>query len=217
MEEYKGYHENYFKSNEEEREKVWKPLTKYLQKKFKIQGRVLDLGAAYCNFINSLENVEKHAVDLFEDIKKYADKDVKTYVQSCTNLKNFKSGYFDFVFASNLLEHLNDNELENTIKEVKRVLKNDGKIILLQPNFRLAYKNYFDDPTHKKIFTEETLKRFLNINSFEIVHCKAGFLPLSMKSRLPKSRLLTNLYLYSPIKPMAKQMLIVAAKRNKST
>jgi len=38
------------------------------------------------------------------------------------------------------------------------------------------------------------------------------FLPLTMKSRLPRWRWAVALYLRLPVRPMAKQMLLVAAR-----
>jgi hypothetical protein len=99
--------------------------------------------------------------------------------------------------------------------EVKRVLKNKGKIILMQPNYRLAYKTYFDDPTHKKVFSDSALESFLINYGFKIVLKKPRFLPFSLNSRpsiIPVFPWLIRAYLYSPFKPFAGQMLFVAEK-----
>lgn len=44
----------------------------------------------------------------------------------------FKNNYFDFVWCSEVIEHLDDPK--KTIDEFRRVLKNNGKIILTTPN-----------------------------------------------------------------------------------
>jgi SAM-dependent methyltransferase len=118
----------------------------------------------------------------------------------------------DVVFASNLFEHFNDEELEAIMLNIKRVLKPNGKIILLQPNIFYAYREYWDDYTHKKAFSHVSLADFLSSQDFQILKVYKKFIPFSLKSRLPKSYLLTKLYLLSPIKPFAKQMLAVAEK-----
>jgi SAM-dependent methyltransferase len=125
------------------------------------------------------------------------------------------SNTVDVVFASNLFEHLTDVELETTMTEVKRVLKKGGRLILMQPNYRLAYKTYFDDHTHKKVFSDTSLETFLLSFDMEIELKKAKFLPFSLKSRpsiIPVFPLLIRAYINSPIKPFAGQMLFVSKR-----
>lgn len=145
-------------------------------------------------------------------LKKYAGPDVRTSVQDCTNLGVFQSNFFDVVFASNLLEHLTAGETEKLLSEAKRVLKPAGKLILLQPNFTYAFKHYFDDFTHKQIFTHVGLEDLLKAFDFKIIKNFPKFMPYTMRSKLPTYSWLVKLYLFSPLKPFAGQMLIVAEK-----
>ena len=128
---------------------------------------------------------------------------------SALELGALPSAGVDVLFASNLLEHLDDAELARAMQEFKRVLKPGSRVILLQPNFHYAYREYFDDYTHKKVFTHVSLRDFFEANGFAAIDVFPRFLPFSLKSRLPKSYYLTKLYLLSFIKPMAKQMLLV--------
>jgi hypothetical protein len=107
---------------------------------------------------------------------------------------------------------LDDRELEKTFHTIKKVLKRNGILIILQPNYKYCYKNYFDDYTHKKVFSDESLNDFLVSKGFEIIYRKNKFLPFSLKSKLPKIKLLIDLYLHLPIKPFAKQMFFVVRK-----
>jgi ubiquinone/menaquinone biosynthesis C-methylase UbiE len=191
---------------------VWREIVRYLDK-YIPAGTVLDIGAGYCDFINNISAKEKIALDYSPELSKYASKDVKTVQSRVTDMSQVEGGSVDLVFASNLLEHLTDEDLEKTISEIKRVLKKEGRIILMQPNYRLNPKHYFDDPTHKKIFTDESMKSFLLSNGFNIELSKSRFLPLSMNSKpsaIPIFPLLIRAYIYSPIKPFAGQMLFVA-------
>jgi len=113
----------------------------------------------------------------------------------------------DLLFTSNLLEHLTDSDLDSAISEFKRVLKVGGVIITMQPNYYYAYREYFDDYTHKKVFSHESLVDWFMANGFSLVSIEKRFLPFSLKSRLPKSYWLTKLYLLSFYRPFAKQML----------
>ncbi|MBI2107398.1 class I SAM-dependent methyltransferase [Candidatus Woesearchaeota archaeon] len=194
------------------RNDVWIEVSRYLQKYVSQGSTVLDLGAGYCSFINNIKAKDKYAVDLFEGFKEYANKDIKTFIGSCMNLKQFKKSYFDVVFSSNLFEHLTLEEAETTLKEVIRVLKPKGRFIVIQPNFRYCYKNYFDDYTHKTIYTDSSLADLLKSNKFKIIRREGKFLPFSLKSKLPKSKVFVRIYLNMPFRPLAKQMLIIGEK-----
>jgi len=195
------------------RKKVWKAIAEYLQHFInRNTDSVLDLGAGYCDFINNIKARERLAVDMNPDGSQFCEKGVKFHRASVTDLSMLQEQSIDVLFASNLLEHLDDSELECMVKEFNRILKQGSRVILMQPNFKYAYKEYFDDYTHKKVFTHISLRDYLQANGFESIEIHPKFLPFSLKSKLPKSYYLTKLYLHSFYKPMAKQMLLVFKK-----
>jgi len=57
------------------------------------------------------------------------------------------------------------------------------------------------------------LADLLAAHGWEVTEVQPRFLPLTVKSRLPVWPLLIAAYLRSPIKPMGKQMLVVARPR----
>ena len=195
------------------RAKVWKAIAEYLQKYVGDKtDRVVDLGAGYCDFINNINAPIKIAVDINPAGRQYCKEGVTFYNAPIDNLKDILDDSVDVLFASNLLEHLDDSELQQAMREFNRILKRGSRVILMQPNYRYAYKEYFDDYTHKKVFTHLSLRDFIEANGFEAIKVIPKFLPFSLKSRLPKSYILTKLYLASFYKPMAKQMLLVFKK-----
>lgn len=210
--------DNYYKSRyvwNEDRSIVWKEIVRYLSKFIPKDGTVLDIGAGYCDFINNVSAKNKIALDYSPDLGKYAEKGIIQINSSVTDMSKVSSDSVDVVFASNLFEHLTDSELETTMDEVKRVLKKGGRLILMQPNYRLSYKTYFDDHTHKKVFSDVSLETFLLSHGMEIELKKAKFLPFSLKSRpsiIPVLPIVIRAYINSPIKPFAGQMLFVAKK-----
>ena len=196
------------------RSKVWKAISEYLQKYVDQKNDcVLDLGCGYADFINNIKASRKIAVDINADAKKYCKKDVLFLNESVDHLKAIKKSSVNVIFASNLLEHLDDRELRSLTKEINRILIKNAYLILLQPNFKYAYREYFDDYTHKKIFTHISLKDYFEANEFIAIKVIEKFLPISLKSRLPKSYILTKLYIASFYKPLAKQMLLVFKKK----
>lgn len=210
--------DNYYKSRyvwNDDRKVVWKEIVSYLKEYIPENGTVLDIGAGYCDFINNVNSKEKIALDYSPDFKKYANSNVRTIQSSVTSMVELSNSSVNVVFASNLFEHLSDDELSKTMTEIKRVLKNDGVLILMQPNYRLSYKTYFDDHTHKKVFSDVSLETFLLSHNFKIEKKMARFLPFSLKSRpsfIPVLPWIIKAYLHSPVKPFAGQMLFVARK-----
>src|SRR5262249_7922972 len=148
------------------RDGLWCVLCDYLARYVKPEDSVLELGGGYCNFINNIKAREKHVVDVFDGILKYAQEGVTAHVGSCTDLTTFPPSNFDVVFASNLFEHLTWPELDATVAGVRRILRPTGKLVLIQPNFKHSYREYFDDYTHRLIFTDASLTDYLRTRGF---------------------------------------------------
>jgi len=210
----KGYYETRF-TYDKNREKVWKIICEYLSKEISENSIVLDLGAGYCNFINNIKAKKKYAVDNYEEFKINANKDVKAVVCNSYDLNLFQNDFFEVVFSSNMLEHLTLDKIVTTIKEIYRILKKGGILILILPNWTYSYKNYYDDYTHITPLTHIGICDLLKTEGFNIKKCIPKFLPFSFKSRLPKIPFLVWLYLRLPFKPFAKQMLIIAEKNER--
>lgn len=204
----KNYHNTRFKFDPG-RVKVWKAITEYLQPYVGLNKTVLDLGSGYGDFINLIKAKKKFALDLSPAVKDHINKDVTFINKPSTSLEDIPTNSLDVVFSSNLMEHLDRDQLDKTMKGVKRCIKKGGKLILIGPNFRYAYKSYFDDYTHKTIFTHVSLADAMYEYGFKQVKVVPKFLPLTLKSKLPKSYLLTKLYLHSPVHPMGQQMLLI--------
>lgn len=204
----KNYHKTRFKFDPG-RIKVWRAITEYLQSYVGVNKAVLDLGSGYGDFINQIKADKKYALDIGADVKNYINKDVIFIQRPSTDLSSIPKNSLDVVFSSNLLEHLDRDQIDTTMKEVCRCLKKSGTLILVGPNFRYAYKEYFDDYTHKTILTHITLTDLMFEYGLEPIKVVPKFLPLSLKSKLPKSYILTWIYLRLPISPMGKQMLLI--------
>jgi SAM-dependent methyltransferase len=123
------------------------------------------------------------------------------------------SGTLGTVFASNFFEHFTIEEGARILSELHRVLAPRGRLICVQPNFRLEPRRYFDDYTHKQIYTDASFCDFVEANGFRVTHREPRFTPFTMKSgRIPTAGWLVPLYLSLPFRPMAGQFLAVAEK-----
>ena len=207
--------EKYFSSRFTEdfrRKYIWKVIANYVDQLLPSSERTLELGAGYCDWINSTKAKEKYATDMSNVIEKHADSDVSVLVKNSTEI-DFGGMQFDRIQASNFLEHLDDHELEKTISRINSLLASNGYLVLIQPNYRYTYKKYFDDYTHKKVFTHISLVDLFIGNNYSPVIVKKKFLPFTLKSKLKFGYKLINLYLHSPYKPFAGQMLIILQKK----
>jgi ubiquinone/menaquinone biosynthesis C-methylase UbiE len=197
----------------EKRVILWKTLSScFFQKYIPENSAVLELGSGYCDFINSIRAKRKVAIDISEDMRKFASSEVDFICGSIVDLTLFEDNEFDIVFSSNVFEHLDQEEVSLCFKQIFSKIKKDGLLIILQPNFRYAYSEYFDDFTHKSIWSHVSLSDFLILHGFSVVKKYPKFLPLTIKSHLPTWPFLIKLYINLPIKFFGKQMLFIAKK-----
>ncbi|GJD94906.1 class I SAM-dependent methyltransferase [Methylobacterium iners] len=174
---------------------------------------VLDLGAGYGDFINTVVARRRIAVDLWPDLARHLAPGVEPVLAPATDLSAIAAGSVDLVFASNLFEHLTQQDFIATLAEIRRVLGPGGTLTILQPNYRYAYREYFDDYTHVAVYSHISLADLLRAHGWDVTDVRPRFLPLTVKSRLPVWPGLIAAYLRSPMKPMGKQMLISARPR----
>jgi len=204
-----SYHQTRFKYDPE-RAAVWRPICRYLQRFTRDNEPLLDLGAGYGEFTRFIEAKEKWALDINPEPAKYWAEGVHPLIQSVLDPLPFAPNVLGTVFTSNLFEHFALDEVRAILCEVRRVLAPDGRLIVVQPNFRLEPNRYYDDYTHKTPFTDVGFADFLAASGWRIVHVEPRFMPFSMKSRLPKWSWLVELYLALPYRFAAGQFLVVA-------
>jgi SAM-dependent methyltransferase len=196
------------------RARVWQVVAEHLSHWIPPQSHVLEIGAGYCAWINAVTAARRVALDIWPDVVRHAAAGVEPVVgDASAGLPGFSAASFDVVLASNVLEHFDPDTAAEVVGYVVTVLKRGGRFIVIQPNFRHASRSYFDDYTHRSIFTDVSLPALLRSRGLEIEEVKPKFLPYSMRgSRLPIVPWLVRAYLRSPWKPMAGQMLVVARR-----
>ena len=210
-----GYHNTRLSYNKK-RKIVWGALWDlFFRRYIKYQDTVVDLGCGYGEFINSIQSENRIAVDIWPGVKEYLHSNITPIVSDLKNLDFLSDDSVNCFLASNLFEHLPKEHLVILLNEIFEKLKINGYLIVIQPNYRYAYKEYFDDFTHISIYSHISLSDLLASVGFSIEMCKPRFLPLTIKSRFPVSRFLIFIYLMLPFKPFGKQMLIIAKKLDK--
>jgi SAM-dependent methyltransferase len=208
----RAYHEVRF-SFDPRRAVVWRELCRYLQRFVAHDKPLLDLGAGYGEFSRFIQASFKFGLDVNPDLTRYWPAGMQPLIQSALDPLPIESGTLGTVFASNFFEHFTIEDGALILSEVRRVLEPGGRLVCVQPNFRLEPRRYFDDYTHKQIYTDASFCDFLEANGFRVTYREARFTPFTMKSgRIPIAGWLVRLYLALPFRPLAGQFLAVAEK-----
>lgn len=183
-------------------------LAKYLNK---IEWKnFLDLGCGDGLLLKALDrlgylkNKNVYAVDLSQEriaLTKNINKNFICSVSDACNITTIKDHSIDFLVASQLIEHVSDDE--KMIGEINRILSKDG-IVYLATNFKKWYGWYFYrnngmwrlDPTHTREYSKDSqLLNILNKYNFEVIEIKKTQTRRSVRDFILK-RLGADVYAY---------------------
>ena len=209
----KAIYKNRFSNQLAFRREMWQVLCRdFFQQFFPLGATVAEIGAGYCEFINSIQAVKKIAVDINPDTTQAAHPDVQVIQSTSTDLSPIPSASVDRVFTSNFFEHLSRAEILGTLAEIKRILKPGGFIIILQPNFRYCYRDYYMFFDHLTALDHRSMEEVLQTTGFTPKKIIPRFLPYTTKSGLPSSLFLLKIYLKLPFlwNIFGGQMLVLA-------
>ncbi|ALF53611.1 methyltransferase domain protein [Nostoc piscinale CENA21] len=196
---------------------LWRALIEeFLQKHIGKNSVVLDIGGGYCEFINNIQAREKYLIDINPDSQLFANPDVNVINLNILDIEEQKriKTSFDRIFISNFFEHLNNKEeLIEILLFCFKYLNPGGSILIIQPNFKYSFKEYYDFIDHQLPITHLALQELLHTLGFKIDILIPRFLPYSTKGR-PGSPHLLKLYLKLPFiwNLLGGQMFIKASK-----
>jgi SAM-dependent methyltransferase len=195
-----GLYERRFAGEAAFRNSMWRVLCRsFFQKHVDPRATVLEVGAGHCEFINNIHAARRIAVDLSTDTSQLAAPGVEVVTSASTDLSAVPSGTIDVAFASNFFEHLTRPDILATLRELRRVLAPNGRLLILQPNVRYCYRDYWMFFDHLTPLDDRSLVEALEMSGFFAVSVIPRFLPFSTKSSLPKSLLLLRIYLAIPL------------------
>ena len=98
-------------------------------------GKILDIGCGqYPYFLLNTQFKEKFAIDKFQIQQQERINFTRLNLEN--NSLPFKDNFFDVVTMLAVFEHLEQNNLLIILKEIKRVLKSTGKLIITIPSPR---------------------------------------------------------------------------------
>lgn len=199
------------------RNRMWAILCKqFFQKFIPKDATILEIAAGYCEFINHIKAKEKFAIDLNPDSAKFSGKDVTFKLTPSWDLSFLVDKKVDVFFTSNFFEHITKAEIVATLREINQKMSRGGIFIVLQPNYRYTYKDYWMFFDHITPLDDRSLVEVFESNNYQIDTCIPRFLPYTTKIRLQKSTSLLQLYIKFPFlwRFFGGQALIVARKRS---
>ena len=151
-----------------------------LKKKYKMAtkglepGRMLEIGSGAGDFLHTMEKRRWTCtgIEPSESAKEIATKKVKATLLNPQEIDQLKDESFDLITMWHVLEHV-DN-LKEEIKQLQRLLKKGGRLVLALPNFKSAdaqyYKEYwaaYDVPRHLNHFCRESINNIFKTTDFK--------------------------------------------------
>jgi SAM-dependent methyltransferase len=198
------------------KERLWQELCRgFFQRYVRPEDTVLDLGAGFCEFINSIQCRERWAVDADPGLRERAAPGVRVHCGAADDLGWLAPASVDVVFASNVFEHFPTKDaVLAALEGAHRALRPGGRLLVLQPNIRFAYDVYWDFLDHHLPFSDRAMVEALEVSGFRVTEVRPRFLPYTTKSALPTWPILVRLYLRLPPlqRLVGKQMFLVGVK-----
>ncbi|MDA8693092.1 class I SAM-dependent methyltransferase [Saprospiraceae bacterium] len=142
-------------------------------------GKILEIGSG-------IGNISKHFIENGQDItltdirenyvtslkEQFPSHENKTILMDLVDL-DFDTKYrqflgtYDTVFALNVVEHIKDDQL--AIINAKKLLKPNGKLIILVPAFQFLYNSFDTALEHFRRYTKKSLNKLIS-SELELSH-----------------------------------------------
>jgi SAM-dependent methyltransferase len=192
---------------------VWSSIVGFLGRWIPPDAAVVDVACDEGYFIRNVVAAERWATDI-RDVGPALGEGIRfVQVDGLALASKLPGQHFDVAFLSNYLEHLPSAEaVVMQMREVHRILKPGGRMIVLQPNIRFVGGAYWDFLDHKTPLTDRSLVEAAAAADFEVETLIPRLLPYTTKSRLPQHPVLVSAYLRLPLawRLLGKQALLVA-------
>jgi hypothetical protein len=157
--------------------------------------KLLDPAAGRGEFLRWAPAAERWLVDAvaYEGVE--VGPGIKVLVGDIMTLE-LPTAYFDGIFVSNFLEHLDSPvAIAAFLAKMRTHMALGGTIAVMGPNFKYCGREYFDCADHIVALSHVSVGEQLYAAGFEIVEIVPRFLPYSFRSILPASGGLTRGYL----------------------
>ncbi len=146
-------------------------LARYLSSRYRLPkgGKILDLGCGRGEFLRGFIRcgLNGYGVDR-STIGKSVCPEAEILQSDIENEPlPYNDNSFDVVFSKSVLEHF--YYPEKLVQEIYRILNPGGLVITMVPDWESVYKTFYDDYTHRRPFTVNSLKNIFLVNGFDDV------------------------------------------------
>jgi len=149
---------------------------KYLKYFRRSEGIVLDIGCGSGIMLELLkgEGINAYGLDISEAaIDNCLKKGLEIVkADALEHLRSLPDSILGGVFISHFLEHLTCEKAIDVLKEIYRVLRERGKIVLITPNpedIIVLSIRFWLDPTHVRLYPDRLLCAMLNAIGFTVI------------------------------------------------
>ena len=164
-------------------------IVRYLKNKGLLNGKLLDYGCGSGHLLELLgkeKKTECYGLEFSADSAKETERrtknfpNIKKVVLADSLPTSFEDNMFDTIVLIETIEHLPDDILHQTFRELYRILKQGGSIFITTPfNEELEKhlifcpfcKTEFHHMQHMQSFTRERLIKLMSDHGFSVVFC----------------------------------------------
>ena len=180
----------------------------FLRFDMKKSNKLLDVGCGRGDFSKGFKELGLLVSGL--DVIKSQSEMLKDIEIKYANIENdkfpFNDETFDIIFSKSVIEHLRNPD--NFIKEIHRLLKPGGRIIILTPDWQSQRLIFYDDYTHCHPYTPISLRDLLKIHGFKEVSSEI-FYQLPVLWKYPWLKIFSKfLQIFGPVKKIHKNKFI---------
>ena len=145
-------------------------LIKYLTRGIRC-GVVIDIGPGLGYHMDAFKSCGFYPIGV--DIEESLERDERHDVHIIEDMDSYWTGCHgnsaQIVFIKSVIEHIDDPS--TMLAEAHRVLRDDGKLIVMTPSWKHVHEVFYDDYTHVKPYTLKSLNDTLEVNDFSVEYC----------------------------------------------
>ena len=169
---------------------IFSPLKPFMRSYVKkLNGKLLDVGCGSGDFLIFMREhgMQCYGVEPGEFNKKLMKENGIKVLNTTLKKARYEKDYFDIITINHVLEHVSNPE--ETLKELYRILKPNGTLIIATPQSNcIAYKIFgrdwtqLDVPRHLFIFSTKILEKYATKIGFKFVKTRYNSTPFQFSS-----------------------------------